>query len=126
MNINFSEISEEDLLRSDHCPDSHPTKLLLMSGSVANPLEVADWLRSIGRQVELVSEEEDPFLWMRFLRKLCCVRFVVGKRGHWPKLVAGALSANLGPLLIFAQGVRRLKISQDNWQLNFLQLKPWN
>ena len=32
------------------------TRLLLMSGSVANPLEVADWLRSIGREVELVSE----------------------------------------------------------------------
>ena len=41
---------------------------------------------------------------VRFLPKLFfVVRFCGRKiRGHWPKLVARALNANLGPLLIFA------------------------
>ena len=80
------------------------TKLLLMSGSVANPVEVADWLRSIGRQVELVSEGRRPVPLDEVFAETLLRRPFRGRkiRGHWPKLVARALSANLGPLLIFA------------------------
>jgi superfamily II DNA/RNA helicase len=80
------------------------TRLLLMSGSVANPLEVADWLRGIGRQVELVSEGKRPVPLDEVFAETLLRRPFRGRkvRGHWPKLVAGALSANLGPLLIFA------------------------
>ena len=80
------------------------TRLLLMSGSVANPLEVADWLRSIGRAVELVSEGKRPVPLDEVFAETLLRRPFRGRkiRGHWPKLVAGALSANLGPILIFA------------------------
>ena len=80
------------------------TRLLLMSGSVANPLEVADWLRGIGRQVELVSEGKRPVPLDEVFAETLLRRPFRGRkiRGHWPKLVAGALNANLGPLLIFA------------------------
>ena len=74
------------------------TRLLLMSGSVANPLEVADWLRSIGRAVELVSEGKRPVPLDEVFAETLLRRPFRGRkiRGHWPKLVAGALSANLG------------------------------
>ena len=83
-----------------------PTRdLLLMSGSVANPLEVADWLSSIGREVELVSEGKRPVPLDEVFAETLLRRPFRGRkiRGHWPKkLVAGALHANLGPILIFA------------------------
>ena len=80
------------------------TRLLLMSGSVANPVEVADWLRSIGREVELVSEGKRPVPLDEVFAETLLRRPFRGRkiRGHWSKLVAGALSANLGPILIFA------------------------
>lgn len=80
------------------------TRLLLMSGSVANPIEVADWLRGHGRAVELVSEGKRPVpLNEVFAESLLRQPFRGRKiRGHWPKLVAGVMQANLGPLLIFA------------------------
>lgn len=80
------------------------TRLLLMSGSVANPLEVADWMRSIGRKVELVTEGKRPVPLEEVFAETLLRRPFRGRkiRGHWPKLVAGALSANLGPILIFA------------------------
>ena len=80
------------------------TRLLLLSGSVANPVEVSDWLRSHGRCVELVSEGKRPVPLDEVFAENLLRRPFGGRkiRGHWPKLVAGALSANLGPLLIFA------------------------
>ena len=36
------------------------TQLLLMSGSVGNPAAVADWLRGLGRKVELIVETNRP------------------------------------------------------------------
>ena len=83
-----------------------------MSGSVANPLEVADWLRSIGREVELVSEGKRPVPLDEVFAETLLRRPFRGRkiRGHWPKLVAGALHANLGPILILHQGVQSQKI----------------
>lgn len=79
-------------------------RLLLMSGSVANPDEVADWLRGQGRTVSLVSEKRRPVpLDEVFAEALLKSPFRGRKiRGQWPKLVAAALRSGLGPLLVFA------------------------
>jgi superfamily II RNA helicase len=36
------------------------TQLLLMSGSVANPQEIVNWLRRLGRNAELIQHHERP------------------------------------------------------------------
>ena len=80
------------------------TQLLLMSGSVANPAEVADWLAVSGREVELVSEGTRPVpleeIFSQSLIKHS--REDHGIRGYWPRLVAKALDVRLGPILLFA------------------------
>ena len=83
---------------------SNQVRLLLMSGSVVNPLEVADWLRSHGRKVSLVTEGKRPVpLEEVFAEALLRRPFRSRKiRGHLPKLIHAALSSNLGPLLVFA------------------------
>jgi superfamily II DNA/RNA helicase len=87
-------------------------QLLLMSGSVANPVDVADWLSSHGRSVELVTELVRPVPLDEVFSEALLKRPFRGRkvRGHWPKLVAGALSAGLGPLLLFAP---RRKAAED-------------
>lgn len=79
-------------------------QLLLMSGSVANPSDVAEWLESHGRSVELVTEFVRPVPLDEVFAETLLKRPFRGRkvRGHWPKLVAGALSAGMGPILIFA------------------------
>ena len=79
-------------------------RLLLMSGSVANPQDVADWLAGHGREVVLVSELRRPVpLEEVFAETLLRKPFGGRKvRGRWPKLVAGALGAGMGPMLLFA------------------------
>lgn len=79
-------------------------RLLLMSGSVANPLEVAEWLISHERKVALVSETRRPVpLEEVFAQALLRRPFQSRRiRGHWPKLISSALHANLGPILVFS------------------------
>ena len=64
-------------------------RLLLMSGSVSNPGEVADWLESHGRSVELVSEFVRPVPLEEVFAEALLKRPFRGRkiRGHWPKLV---------------------------------------
>ena len=99
------------------------TRLLLLSGSVGNPLEVADWLESHGRSVELVSEGRRPVPLDEVFAETLLRRPFRGRkiRGHWPKLVAGALSANLGPLLIFAP---RRAVAEDLARQLAIELPP--
>ena len=78
------------------------TQLLLMSGSVANPESVADWLASNDRKVELVSEGKRPVPLEEIFAEALPPVSSGSIRGHWPKIVARALRANMGPLLIFA------------------------
>ena len=87
-------------------------RLLLMSGSVANPREVVDWLAGHGRDVVLVSELRRPVpLEEVFAETLLRKPFGGRKvRGHWPKLVAGVLRAGMGPILLFAP---RRKAAED-------------
>ena len=79
------------------------TQLLLLSGSVGNPGDVAAWLRRLGRDVELVSHAERPVPLEEALLDTLPVRLDARAfGGYWPRLVAKALLADLGPLLIFA------------------------
>ena len=79
-------------------------QLLLMSGSVANPSDVVEWLEGHSRSVELVTEFVRPVPLDEVFAETLLKRPFQGRkvRGHWPKLVAGALSAGMGPVLIFA------------------------
>lgn len=79
------------------------TQLLLLSGSVGNPQAVAEWLRRLGRKVELVSTFERPVpLDEAELQHLAGPRGEKSIRGYWPRFVARALHNDLGPILLFA------------------------
>ena len=78
------------------------TQLLLLSGSVANPQDVADWLRRIGRDVTLISHKERPVP-LADIDLLGLPEAGAGCiTGLWPRLIARALRADLGPVLVFA------------------------
>lgn len=77
------------------------TRLLLLSGSVGNPELVAGWLGRIGRDVVRISERTRPVP----LEEVSADGLPAAPgcvRGLWPRVVAGALLADMGPLLIFA------------------------
>jgi superfamily II DNA/RNA helicase len=78
------------------------TQLLLLSGSVANPHDVAEWLRRIGRDVVLISHKDRPVpltdVDLLALPDAGTTRIT----GLWPRLIAKALRADLGPILVFA------------------------
>lgn len=88
------------------------TRLLLMSGSVANPHEVSDWLNSHGRKVAVIEEVHRPVPLEEVMVEALLKHSNHGEkvRGHWPRLVDGALRSGLGPLLIFAP---RRKVAED-------------
>lgn len=77
-------------------------QVLLLSGAVANPEEVAAWLMRLGRKAEVVRtavrpvplEEIDVDDLVRGLPKTI--------EGFWSKRVAGALREGMGPVLVFA------------------------
>jgi superfamily II DNA/RNA helicase len=78
------------------------TRLLLLSGSVANPEDIATWLRRLGRQAEVVSTQvrpvpldEQPWEALPQVRGRPFQQF-------WPKLAATVMMADLAPLLIFS------------------------
>jgi len=88
------------------------TKLLLMSGSVANPHEVSEWLVGHGRTVAVIEENRRPVpldevMGDALLKQSPTVEKL---RGYWPRLVDSALRSGLGPLLIFAP---RRKAAED-------------
>jgi len=77
-------------------------QLLLLSGAVANPADVATWLRRLGRTVEVVSHKERPVP----LEEVEVDDLIAGLprtiEGFWSRRIAGALREGLGPVLIFA------------------------
>ena len=79
------------------------TQLLLLSGSVANPHEIEAWLRRCGRTVATVQHKERPVpldeIHLNALPELAASKDI---HGRWPRYVARALDAGLGPILIFA------------------------
>lgn len=77
-------------------------QLLLLSGVVANPADVAAWLTRLGRTVDVVQHRERPVQ----LDEVDVDELVHGLpraiEGFWAKRVAGALREGLGPVLVFA------------------------
>lgn len=78
------------------------TQLLLMSGSVANPEKVADWLTGNQRKAELVSEGKRPVPLEEIFAEALPPCSSGSGRSHWTRIVERALRANMGPILIFA------------------------
>lgn len=77
------------------------TRLLLLSGSVRNPLDIAEWLRGLGRRVELIQVQERPVP-LDELPIESLPRVPDSVHGFWPRVAAAALLAGLTPLLLFA------------------------
>lgn len=77
-------------------------QLLLLSGAVANPADVATWLRRLGRNAEVIQHRERPVP----LEEVEVDELVHGLprviEGFWARRVAGALREGLGPVLVFA------------------------
>ncbi|HYR58865.1 MAG TPA: DEAD/DEAH box helicase, partial [Chthoniobacteraceae bacterium] len=78
------------------------TQLLLLSGSVANPQDIVAWLRRIGRDAVLVSHDERPVPLSEIDLEALPNKAPPSVRGWWPRLIANALRADLGPVLLFA------------------------
>ncbi len=78
------------------------TQLLLLSGSVANPQDAVAWLRRIGRDAVLVSHSERPVPLEEVDLETLPNKASHNVRGLWPRLIANALGADLGPVLLFA------------------------
>lgn len=78
------------------------TRLLLLSGSVANPGEVAAWLKRLGRPVRVVATEERPVpleeVALEGLPRSAPPRYT----NFWHRLALGVLLSQGGPLLVFA------------------------
>jgi len=78
------------------------TQLLLLSGSVANPQDVAKWLRRLGREAVVVRSDERPVPLEEVYAESLSYSVPSEIRGYWPRLIAKALAEGLGPLLVFA------------------------
>jgi superfamily II DNA/RNA helicase len=78
------------------------TQLLLFSGSVANPQDVVQWLKRLGRDAVLIEHHERPVpLEERDLSGLPDSQFVQS-RNFWAHMLGRAIRADLAPVLIFA------------------------
>lgn len=79
------------------------TRLLLLSGSVANPADVQAWLSRSNRSVQLVQHRERPVpLDEPSLDALPVLSARSTIQGRWPRYISRALNARLGPILVFA------------------------
>ncbi|MFO1484157.1 MAG: DEAD/DEAH box helicase [Verrucomicrobiaceae bacterium] len=77
------------------------TRLLLLSGSVANPEDVVAWLRGLNRKAEVVATRERPVP----LEEAPMETLPQRQRQfdhYWPRFAAAVMLADLAPLLIFA------------------------
>ena len=78
------------------------TRLLLLSGSVANPGEVAAWLRRLGRPVRVVETYGRPVpldeVPVEGMPRVAPPKYT----NFWHRLALGVLLSQAGPLLIFA------------------------
>jgi len=78
------------------------TQLLLLSGSVANPQSVVQWLQRLGRKAALIRHDLRPVPLEEVQANNLNFHVPSEIRGYWPRLVAKALAEDLGPILIFA------------------------
>jgi hypothetical protein len=78
------------------------TQLLLLSGSVANPHHVVQWLARLGRKAVLIRHEHRPVPLEEIHANNLSFNVPSDIRGYWPRFCAKALAEDLGPILIFA------------------------
>lgn len=78
------------------------TRLLLLSGSVSNPQDVVAWLQRLGRDAALVSLSKRPVPLEEIHLDALAQNPPRSVVGFWPRLLAKALMADLGPILVFA------------------------
>lgn len=78
------------------------TQLLLLSGSVANPDEVAGWLRRAGRQVKVVQTRDRPVPLEEVDAGALQARLPRDVGGYWSRIAARAIANGYGPILFFA------------------------
>ncbi|MEN3939905.1 DEAD/DEAH box helicase [Prosthecobacter sp. SYSU 5D2] len=78
------------------------TRLLLLSGSVANPEDVVAWLRRLGRAAEVVQTKERPVPLEEAPWEALPQRMARHFEHFWPKFAAAVMLADLAPLLIFS------------------------
>ncbi|MEM7012770.1 MAG: DEAD/DEAH box helicase, partial [Verrucomicrobiota bacterium] len=77
-------------------------RLLLLSGSVANPSDIANWLERLGRDVELIQTTDRPVPLDDIPMAAMPYRAPNQVKGFWQRLAIQALMADYAPLLIFA------------------------
>ena len=75
---------------------------MLLSGSVANPQTVAEWLRHLGRTVTLIQEHTRPIPLEEVALDAMESREPGGIKGHAARAAVRAVLADLGPVLVFA------------------------
>jgi hypothetical protein len=80
------------------------TQLLLLSGSVANPGAVRDWLLRLqrGRKVTMVEQRERPVPLDEVEIDSLARNVPESVSGYWTRRLAGALREDYGPILVFA------------------------
>lgn len=83
------------------CAPPH-TQLLLLSGSVGNPRDVAEWLRRLGRKVELINHRKRPVPLEEIHIESLPDTIPHSVKGFWPRGIARILKAGMAPLLAFA------------------------
>jgi len=92
------------------------TQLLLLSGSVANPGSVRDWLVRLdrGRKVTLIEQRERPVPLDEVEIESLARNVPDAITGYWARRIAGALRDDLGPILVFAPHRKEAeKIARD-------------
>jgi hypothetical protein len=78
------------------------TRLLLLSGSVANPEDVVAWMRCLDRRAEVVMTKERPVPLDETPWETLPQRMARHFDHFWPKFAAAVMLADLAPLLIFS------------------------
>lgn len=92
------------------------TQLLLLSGSVANPGVVRDWLRRLerGRNVTMIEQRERPVPLDEMEIDSLARNVPEAITGYWTRRLAGALRDDFGPILVFAPHRREAeKLAKD-------------
>jgi hypothetical protein len=110
-----------DALRGNHYEGTilslpAATQLLLLSGSVANPAAVRDWLIRLerGRNVTLIEQRERPVPLEEVEIDSLARNVPDAITGYWTRRIAGALRDDLGPILVFAPHRKEAeKIARD-------------
>jgi hypothetical protein len=86
------------------------TRLLLLSGSVANPDQVQQWLQRLGRTATLIQHRKRPVPLEEVHVEALPHRIPDSVQGLWPRAIAKVLKAGMAPLLAFAP---RRKAAED-------------